>query len=58
MVPTLHNMAHIYIQNQQLQAALDKFSEALQLSLEINYAEGLFNVSRDLGSTLCLIGEK
>ncbi len=58
MIPTLHNMAHIYLQNQQLQASLQAFGDAFQLSHETNNAEGLFNVSRDLGSLLCQLDQK
>jgi tetratricopeptide (TPR) repeat protein len=58
MIPTLHNMAHICLQNQQLKAALQAFGEALQLSHETKNAEGLFNVSRDLGTLLCQAGQK
>jgi tetratricopeptide (TPR) repeat protein len=58
MIPTLHNLAHIYLQNQQLQQALQSFAEALQLAQETNNAEGLLNVARDFGNLLCLIGQK
>ncbi len=51
-------MAHIYLQNQQLQASLQAFGEALQLCHETNNAEGMFNVSLNLGSLLCQLGQK
>jgi hypothetical protein len=47
LIPTLHNIAYINLQKQQLQAAH-----------ETNNTEGLFNVSRDLGNVLCIIGQK
>ena len=58
MIPTLHNMAHIHLQNRQIEPALEKFVQALKLAQETQNAEGLFNVSRDLGNVLCQLGEK
>ncbi|MDQ7054547.1 MAG: tetratricopeptide repeat protein [candidate division KSB1 bacterium] len=57
MIPTLHNMAHIFWQNQQIEEAVKSFSEALQLALETQNALGMYNVSRDLGHLLCQLGD-
>jgi Tfp pilus assembly protein PilF len=51
-------MAHIYLQNEDVNKALDTFTEALQIARETDSAEGIFNVSRDLGRLLCSAGQK
>ena len=58
MIPTLHNMAHIHQQNEDWQGAVQAFLQALQLAKETQNAEGLYHVSRDLGSLLCRVGQK
>ncbi|MDZ7317165.1 MAG: tetratricopeptide repeat protein, partial [candidate division KSB1 bacterium] len=58
MIPTLHNMAHIFLQQNDLQQAVEHFAEAYRLALETKDAMGLFNVGRDLGQLLVASGEK
>jgi tetratricopeptide (TPR) repeat protein len=58
LIPTLHNMAHIYQARKQLQESLECFAEALQLSIETNRPYDIFDESRDLGVLLCRLGDK
>jgi len=55
---SLHNIAHIHLQNQEIEAAVANFIEAFKLARETNAADLLFAVSRDLGTLLCQMGQK
>jgi hypothetical protein len=46
------------LQNEEVNKALDAFTEALQLARETGNAEGIFTVSRDLGGLLCRMDQK
>jgi tetratricopeptide (TPR) repeat protein len=55
---TLNNMAHIHLQNEDVEGAVASFAEALQLARQTGYAQGIYNVARDVGNLLCMVGEK
>jgi Tfp pilus assembly protein PilF len=54
MCATLHNMAFIYLQQK---GVVEKFVEheqaALQIAIEIGYAQGIFEIGRVSGQFLC-----
>jgi uncharacterized iron-regulated protein len=57
MIPTLHNMAHIALQAEDLQKAAEAWSEALDLAMKTQNAAGLFHVGRDLGGLMAQTGK-
>ena len=58
MIPTLHNKAHIHLQNREVPQALECFAEALNLAVETNRPYDVFDELLALGNLLCRLGEK
>ena len=58
MIATLHNMAHIALQANKGEQALTLWSEALQLAVETQNAQGIFEVAGTLGTLFARAGNK
>lgn len=55
---TLHNMAIIYHSKKDIKKFIEYETEAYKITVETKDAMGLYNVGRDLGETLCRMGNK
>ena len=56
MIPTLHNMAHIALEANNVGQAISLWSQALSLAMETQDAMGIFNVAGTLGQLLAQTG--
>ena len=58
VIPTLHNMAHIFLVKKDARKAVKYWQQALDIAVEINDVNRIFQVMSSLGQLLVDVGMK